>query len=82
LWGIASVIKPKEARTSQMMLALQRKSPSSFILQNINLLKNNSILNMPSKKEVLSMGLEEAYIDVKRQNRLWIEHNRRRINGK
>lgn len=57
LWEIAKKIKPDNRVTSyQTMQALFVLNPDAFINSNINLLKQNQILKVPSVNEVLQIN--------------------------
>jgi hypothetical protein len=52
----------------QMLLALLRANPKSFVHQNINRLKANTTLTIPSNQEVLSISAQQAKEELKAQN--------------
>ena len=52
----------------QMLIALLRTNPKSFVQQNINRLKANATLTLPSKQEVLSISAQQAKEELKAQN--------------
>ncbi len=52
----------------QMLIALLRTNPKSFVHQNINRLKANAVLTMPSQQEALSISTQQAKEELKAQN--------------
>lgn len=69
LWSIALQTRPdRSISPQQMMLAIQRRNPNAFIKDNINLLKSNERLKIPSEAEINSMTFRQAVAEVARQN--------------
>jgi pilus assembly protein FimV len=69
LWEVA--IRTRENRTispQQAMLAIQDLNPSAFINGNINRLKRNQVLRVPTKEEMLSRSFSQAVSEVALQN--------------
>ncbi|MFT3805594.1 FimV/HubP family polar landmark protein [Arenimonas sp.] len=72
LWSIAESVKPDEAlTTNQMMLALLRANPEAFDSDNINRLKSGSVLRIPGREEVATLGPAEAAALVQAQASAW-----------
>jgi pilus assembly protein FimV len=69
LWEVA--IRTRESRNitpQQAMLAIQDLNPRAFINGNINRLKKNQILRVPSEEEMMSRSFSEAVSEVAMQN--------------
>lgn len=74
LWKLALTHRPDGSVTGeQMMLALQRKNPTSFPTGNINMLKAGTVMKLPSLDEVQQLTPAQARAEVARQNRAWRE---------
>ena len=72
LWSIAESVKPDQAlTTNQMMLALLRANPDAFDNDNINRLKSGSVLRIPGREEVATLGPAEAAALVQAQASAW-----------
>lgn len=72
LWSIAESVKPDDAlTTNQMMLALLRANPEAFDSDNINRLKSGSVLRIPGREEVATLGPAEAAALVQAQASAW-----------
>lgn len=72
LWSIAESVKPDDAlTTNQMMLALLRANPEAFDSENINRLKSGSVLRIPGREEVSTLGPAEAAALVQAQASAW-----------
>ena len=69
LWEVA--IRTRENRRitpQQAMLAIQDLNPDAFINGNINRLKKNQVLRVPSKEQMLSRSFNESVAEVAMQN--------------
>ena len=72
LWSIADAARPDASITvNQMMLALQRANPEAFIDDNINLLRQGSVLRIPSRDEIVTLDATEAAALVREQAAAW-----------
>jgi pilus assembly protein FimV len=72
LFGIANTLRPDPAVTvNQMMLALLRANPEAFEGENINQLKQGSVLRVPRQDEVTSISEAEAAALVNQQTQAW-----------
>ena len=70
LWQIAlRVRKDKSLSPHQIMLAIQQMNPDAFINNNINRIKEGSLLVVPTTDQVKNWGLAEAVNEVGRQNK-------------
>ncbi len=69
LWEVAIKTRADRSVTPQQaMLAIQDLNPDAFINGNINRLKKNQVLRVPSKDEMLSRSFSEAVSEVAMQN--------------
>ncbi|MFM8354297.1 MAG: FimV/HubP family polar landmark protein, partial [Gammaproteobacteria bacterium] len=72
MWRIATDHRPSRAVTvQQTMLAIQRLNPDAFINGNINLLRANQTLRLPSEAEAAALSAGEAAAQVARQSEQW-----------
>ena len=68
LWSIAKKLRPSRAITvQQMMLAIQRNNPDSFLDGNINLLRSGAFLKVPRLVEIGIESAEDAISEVREQ---------------
>lgn len=70
LWAIAQSVRPDDATTNQMMVALFRANPEAFA-GNINRLRAGAILRVPAPDELASLAGPNATAEVRRQNEEW-----------
>ena len=71
LWGIASRMRPDSRLTmNQTMLAIYEANRAAFG-DNINVLRANVSLRIPSADEVYRISRGDAFNEVKRQNEAW-----------
>jgi pilus assembly protein FimV len=80
-WSLAKALRPDQSiSTEQMMVALLRTNPESFIKDNVNGLKRGYILRIPDRSEIARISQSEAVAMVHKQNSLWrqYQHN---LNG-
>lgn len=71
LWRLAARNKPAGTTEHQMMLALLRKNPQSFLSGNINGLKAGTVMQVPTQDEVQAVSHKEAVAEIARQMQLW-----------
>jgi FimV-like protein len=72
LGAIAKRFRPdKSINLAQMMIIIQKINPEAFIRGNINGLKSNMTLRIPSQDEVNQISPAEAITEVKQHNKLW-----------
>ncbi len=74
LWSVAKTLKTNDVSMSQIMLALQRLNQDAFGRNNINNLKQGSVLRVPTIQEMSALSRDEAYAEVLEQNGLWNEY--------
>lgn len=69
LWEVAIRTRPDRSITPQQaMLAIQDLNPNAFINGNINRLKKNQVLRVPTEEQMLSRNFEQAVSEVALQN--------------
>ncbi len=74
-WSLADSLRPDQSVSiEQMMLAMLRTNPESFIQENINGLKRGYILRIPDRNEIISVVQADAVALVRQQNALWREY--------
>jgi len=71
LWALAIQNKPQGISAQQLMMAWLKKNPDAFIDGNINRVKANAILKMPTADELAAITPEMAANEVTRQTQLW-----------
>ena len=60
LWSVASAVKPTEVRMWQAVMALYERNPDAFYDNDVNKLKDNVALVVPSTEVMLSLTEVEA----------------------
>lgn len=69
LWEVAIKTRPdRRISPQQAMLAIQDLNPDAFVAGNINRLKKNQVLRVPSEEQMLSRSFDEAVSEVALQN--------------
>lgn len=82
-WSLADSLRPDQSVTiEQMMLALLRTNPESFIDGNVNGLKRGYILRVPEREQITSVSQNDAVAMVRQQNALWREYQQIAGSGK
>ncbi|MCW9014027.1 MAG: hypothetical protein OQL06_09610 [Gammaproteobacteria bacterium] len=75
LWSLANRMRPDASvSVEQMMLALVRENPESFIEQNIHGVKRGYILRMPDRAAITAVDRQTALAQVKDHTSLWREY--------
>lgn len=71
LWRIAERVRPDNRLTmNQVMLAIYEANPGAFA-GNINVLRANAQLRIPSADEIFRISRGEALSEIRRQNQAW-----------
>jgi len=71
-WSLADSMRPDQSvSVEQMMIAMLRTNPESFINENINGLKRGYILRAPDYDQILSISQADAKALVSEQAALW-----------
>lgn len=69
LWEIALDVRPsQDLSPQQIMLAIQDENPDAFIKGNINRLKKNQVLRIPSESEMRGRTFRQSVAEVAVQN--------------
>ncbi len=69
---IATIMRPDSSVTQeQMMLALLRANPEVFINDNINLIRQGAVLDMPTRDQMQALNPSAAVAEVQRHHDLW-----------
>lgn len=71
LWDIASSTRHDAVSMNQMMLAILRANPDSFIDSNVNYLRRGAVLRIPSSEEAQAIAAAEAAAEVAAQMDTW-----------
>ena len=81
-WSLANAMMPDQSITvEQMMIAMLRSNPESFIGENINGLKRGYILRVPDYNEIVSINPEDARALVREQAALWRQYQQTQAGG-
>ncbi|MCZ6797236.1 MAG: hypothetical protein O7D36_04725 [Gammaproteobacteria bacterium] len=67
LWEIARKFQPEGVTMSQLVMAIFHANPHAFYGNNINRLKINAVLKIPSDDEIRSASHRDAYSEVTEQ---------------
>ena len=73
---IAAAVKPDGVSLDQMLVALLRSNPDSFINNNINRIRAGSVMDIPSKEQATSISAGEATQTVLAQSKDFNEFRR------
>ena len=74
-WSLADAMRPDQnISVQQMMIALLRANPESFINENVNGIKRGYILRMPDYSQITAISDAEARAMVKQQSALWRQY--------
>lgn len=71
LWEIALRAGGSRAAVHQTMLAIQDLNPGAFIDGNINMLKNNQVLKLPTEEQIRRRSRNQALTEVQAQTDAW-----------
>ena len=71
LWDITRAIRGPQATPQQAMLAIQRLNPQAFDGGNINRLKRNQTLQLPTAEQMQQHSASEALAQVEQQHQNW-----------
>jgi pilus assembly protein FimV len=81
-WSLADAMRPDQSITvPQMMVAMLRANPESFINENINGLKRGYILRVPDYDQVASISQADAWVLVREQAALWRQYQQSQAGG-
>ncbi|MDX5372809.1 MAG: hypothetical protein LPK18_10275 [Pseudomonadaceae bacterium] len=72
MWRIALNNRPANSiSVQQMLIAIQTLNPEAFIDGNVNLVREGTVLRIPSEQEVRQISTRDALVQVAEQNREW-----------
>ena len=72
LWRIALNHRPLNSISiQQMLIAIQTLNPDAFIDGNVNLVREGTVLRIPTEAEVRRISTRQAIAEVAEQNRQW-----------
>ena len=72
MWRIALNNRPAQSiSVQQMLLAVQSLNEDAFIDGNVNLVREGTVLRMPTEEEVRRISTREALGEIAEQNREW-----------
>ena len=81
-WSLADAMRPDQSvSVEQMMIAMLRANPESFIDENINGLKRGYILRTPDYDQIASISQADARALVREQAALWRQIQKARSGG-
>jgi len=81
-WSLADAMRPDQSITvPQMMVAMLRANPETFINENINGLKRGYILRVPDYEQIASINPQEAQALVSEQAALWRQYQQSQSGG-
>lgn len=72
MWRVALNTRPASSvSVQQMLVAIQDMNPDAFIDDNVNLVREGTVLRIPNEQEVRSVSTRNALVQVADQNRKW-----------
>ncbi|EKF74859.1 hypothetical protein A11A3_06490 [Alcanivorax hongdengensis A-11-3] len=72
MWRIALNTRPANSvSVQQMLVAIQEMNPDAFINDNVNLVREGTVLRIPNEREVRNISTRNAISQVAEQNRKW-----------
>ena len=72
MWRIALNNRPAQSiSVQQMLLAIQSLNEDAFIDGNVNLVREGTVLRLPTEEEVRRVSTREALGEIAEQNREW-----------
>jgi pilus assembly protein FimV len=81
-WSLADAMRPDQSiSVEQMMIAMLRANPESFIDENINGLKRGYILRLPDYDQIASINQADARAMVREQAALWRQYQQSQAGG-
>lgn len=82
-WSLANAMRPDQSiSVYQMMIAMLRANPESFINENVNGLKRGYILRVPDYNQIAAISDEDARALVREQAALWRQYQQSKAGGK
>lgn len=74
LMNVARQMGVSELEMNQFMLAVLQRNPQAFIHRNIHMMKQGSVLQLPSAEEWQSIDRQQAAQQVQQQGAIWREY--------
>jgi FimV-like protein len=74
LMNVARQLGLSELEFNQFMLAVLQRNPNAFIHKNIHMLKQGSVLELPTQEEWQSVNRQQAAEEVQQQATMWREY--------
>lgn len=72
MWRIALNNRPAQSvSVQQMLLAIQALNEDAFIDGNVNLVREGTVLRMPTEDEIRNIRTRDALAEIAEQNREW-----------
>ncbi|MCK4675077.1 MAG: hypothetical protein KAT61_04120, partial [Gammaproteobacteria bacterium] len=81
-WSLADAMRPDQSiSVPQMLIAMLRANPESFINENVNGLKRGYILRRPDYDQIMAISDEDARAMVREQAALWRQYQQSQAGG-
>ncbi len=81
-WSLADAMRPDQSiSVEQMMVAMLRANPESFIDENVNGLKRGYILRVPDYDQIVAVNQADARAMVREQAALWRQYQQTHAGG-
>ncbi len=81
-WSLADAMRPDQSiSVPQMMIAMLRSNPESFINENVNGLKRGYILRVPDYNQIAAINDADARAMVREQAALWRQYQQSQAGG-
>lgn len=81
-WSLADAMRPDQSiSVEQMMIAMLRANPESFIAENVNGIKRGYILRLPDYDQIASISQADARAMVREQAALWRQYQQTQAGG-
>lgn len=81
-WSLADAMRPDQSiSVEQMMIAMLRANPESFIEENVNGLKRGYILRLPDYEQIAAVNQADAKALVREQAALWKQYQQSQAGG-
>lgn len=80
LWKIAEKIMPEGVTLEQIIYALYLENPEAFYRQNMNNLKEGSVLRLQSRKSITAISPDDALAIMAKHHNIWMQEKRERQN--
>ncbi len=78
LWKIADKTMPEGVTIEQMIYALYLENPEAFYRQNMNNLKEGSVLRLNSRASITAISPDDAQAVMARHHKIWMKEKQER----